>query len=578
MTLLIIFSFLAGIATVLSPCILPVLPAILSASASGGKGRPMGVILGLMMSFVFFTLALTTLVQSLGLSANILRYIAIGIIGFFGVVLFIPSLSEKFAMLTQSIGNFGSGLQTKGGGKPGFVSGLVIGAALGLVWTPCAGPILAAITTLVATQKVSFSVFLLTLAYSLGAAFPLFFIAYGGQKAFSLPSLAKYSEKIRQFFGVLMMLTALALAFNWDIAFQQSILDYIPRVQLENNERLKREIEKLRGPSPFEGKEKLSHKPGELPHIATAPPIVGITAWINSPPLTLENLKGKVVLIDFWTYSCINCIRTFPYLRKWYESYQDKGFVIVGVHTPEFEFEKDENNVRKAVDRFKIKYPVAMDNNYATWQSYHNSYWPAHYLIDQNGIVREIHFGEGGYLETENGIRSLLNLPPLVKEEETAAPLRVSMTPETYLGYKRAAAYTSENKIIPGRSEIYHYYGMLGSDQVGIKGEWTVEEEYIRSNSGQSTLSLNFEANRVYLVLSGTSSDPITVDLDGKPLPIEFRTAEMDSQGKIFVKDARKYDIVDLKGKGGRHTVTLHIPTGIKAYAFTFGMEEGETK
>lgn len=578
MTLLLIFSFLAGIATVLSPCILPVLPAILSASASGGKGRPLGVIIGLIMSFVFFTLALTTLVQSFGLSANFLRYLAIGIIGFFGLVLFIPRLSEKFAMLTESIGNFGSGLQGKVRGRTGFVSGLVIGAALGLVWTPCAGPILAAITTLVATQKVTLEIFLLTLFYSLGAAFPLFFIAYGGQKALNIPTLAKYSERIRQFFGALMILTAFALAFNLDVVFQQSILDYIPRVQLENNERLKQELEKLRGPSPFEAKEKLPQKPGELPFIASAPPIVGITGWINSPPLTLEKLRGKVVLIDFWTYSCINCIRTFPYLRKWYDAYQDKGFVIVGVHTPEFEFEKDENNVRKAVERFKIKYPVAMDNNYATWQSYHNSYWPAHYLIDQKGIVREIHFGEGAYLETENGIRSLLNLPPLAKEDEVSAPAIAPMTPETYLGYKRAAAYTQENKIVPGRSEMYHYSAKLSHNQVGIEGDWTVEGEYIRSNSNQSTLSLNFEANRVYLVLSGASPDPITVDLDGKTLPIEYRTADMDPQGKISVKEARKYDIIDLKGKGGRHTVTLHIPTGLKAYAFTFGMEEGETK
>lgn len=571
MTLLLIFSFLAGIATVLSPCILPVLPAILSASASGGKGRPFGVILGLIISFIFFTLALTTLVQSFGLSANVLRYFAIAVIGFFGLILFIPALSDKFAMLTNSLADYGAGLQSKAKTRSGFVSGLIIGAALGLVWTPCAGPILAAITTLVATQKISFEVFLLTFAYSIGAAFPLFFIAYGGQKALSISSLAKYSERIRQFFGVLMILTAVALALNWDVAFQQSILDYIPRVQLENNERLKRELQKLRGPSPFENK--VERKSGELPLIAPAPEFEGITAWINSPPLTMEKLKGKVVLIDFWTYSCINCIRTFPYLRNWYDSYHDKGFVIVGVHTPEFEFEKDESNVKKAVERFKIKYPVAMDNNYKTWEAYHNSYWPAHYLIDQNGIVREVDFGEGAYLETENDIRMLLNLPPLVKEE-VVAPMVASMTPETYLGYKRAAAYISENKIVQNRSAIYKYSETLGSDQVGLKGDWTVEDEYIRSNSNESTLSLNFEANRVYLVLGGGSSDPIKVDLDGAPLPSDYRTSDMNSQGEIMVKEARKYDIVDLKGKGGRHTVTLHIPTGIKAYAFTFGMEE----
>lgn len=577
MTLLLIFSFLAGIATVLSPCILPVLPAILSASASGGKGRPLGVIVGLIVSFVFFTLALTTLVQSFGLSANVLRYFAIAVIGFFGLILFIPALSDKFAMLTDSIANFGARLQTATRSKrSGFISGTLIGAALGLVWTPCAGPILAAITTLVATQKVSFQIFLLTFAYSLGAALPLFVIAYGGQRALSIPSLAKYSERIRQFFGVLMILTALALAFNWDVAFQQSILDYVPKIQLESNARLNRELQKLRGPSPFDTKIQKNAATGELPVIAPAPPLEGITAWINSPPLTMEQLKGKVVLIDFWTYSCINCIRTFPYLRNWYDAYKDKGLVIIGVHTPEFEFEKDESNVKKAVRMFKIAYPVAMDNNYKTWEAYHNSYWPAHYLIDQQGMVREVHFGEGGYLETENGIRSLLHLPLLAEEmEKEPSSFMVGMTPETYLGFKRAASYTPEIRLVPNQAANYQYAGPLGSNQVGLKGDWTVQEEYILSNSDESTLSLNFKANRVYLVLSGQSSEPIKVDLDGQPLPSSYRTADMDANGGIIVKEARKYDIADLKGLGGRHVLTLHFPKGIHAYAFTFGMEEG---
>lgn len=559
--LLLVFAFLAGIATVLSPCILPVLPAILSASASGGKGRPLGVILGLIASFVFFTLALTTLVQALGLSANVLRYIAIAVIGLFGLILFIPALGDRFAMLTSSVANFGTNLQTRSkSAGSGFASGLIIGAALGLVWTPCAGPILAAITTLVATQQVTFQIFLLTCAYSLGAALPLFAIAYTSQRVLSISSISKYSERIRQVFGALMLLTAVALFFNWDVAYQQSIIKYIPEVQLENNEKLQKELQQVRGTSPFGVN-------------APAPPLEGITAWINSTPLTFEQLKGKVVLIDFWTYSCINCIRTFPYLRDWYEAYKDKGLVIIGVHTPEFEFEKDENNVKMAVKRFQIAYPVAMDNHYKIWEAFHNSYWPAHYLIDQQGIVRDIHYGEGAYLETENAIRSLLNLPPLAKER-VAAPenMRGAMTPETYLGYKRGESY--ENTIVQNKPTLYQYTKELGKDQVALKGEWTVEEESILSDSDDATLSLNFEANRVYLVLAGHSDKPIHVDLDGQPLPTEFHTVDMNAEGEIVVKEARKYDIVDLKGKGGRHLVTLHVPKGVKAFAFTFGMEE----
>lgn len=583
MLLLLLFAFLAGLVTVLSPCILPVLPAILSASASGGRSRPLGVILGLITSFVFFTLALTTLVQSFGLSANVLRYFAIAVIGFFGLVLLFPTLSDKFAMLTNSLANFGAQLQARSRTQgSGFISGFVIGLALGLVWTPCAGPILAAITTLVATQQVSLEVILLTLAYSVGAALPLLVIAYGGQRALNVPSLAKNSETIRQFFGVLMILTAIALVFNWDVAFQQSVLDYFPSIQIEKNPFVQQQLQQLRGPSPFVIKSQAQTTSGtdleELPLIAPAPPFKGITAWINSPPLTIAELKGKVVLIDFWTYSCINCIRTFPYLRQWYDTYKDKNFVIIGVHTPEFEFEKDENNVKKAVERFHLKYPIAMDNQYQTWQAFYNSYWPAHYLIDQNGIVREVHFGEGNYLETENAIRSLLHLPMLAKEkEEKTSTSKITMTPETYLGYERAAAYSPEIHIKRNEKALYSFNDVLKPNEVGLKGEWVVASQYITSDSDHAELSLNFTANRVYLVLAGKSSLPIHVQLDGKALPSNFWTVDMNEKGEIFVKDPRKYDIIDLKGEGKeRHVLTLHIPKGIQAYAFTFGMEEDQ--
>jgi cytochrome c biogenesis protein CcdA/thiol-disulfide isomerase/thioredoxin len=580
MLLLLIFALLAGLATVLSPCILPVLPAILSASASGGKGRPLGVILGLIISFSFFTLALTTLVQSFGVSANVLRYIAIAVIGFFGLVLLIPLLSEKFAMLTDSLANFGTRLQARSRTqRSGFVGGLIIGVALGLVWTPCAGPILAAITTLVATQKVSFEVILLTVAYSLGAALPLLIIAYGGQRALSVPLIAKHTERVRQGFGVLMILTAIALLFNWDVAFQQYVLDYIPSIQVEKNAWVQEQIQKLRGPSPFivRPQGKTDGQGAEtLPYIAPAPPLKEVTAWINSPPLTLDQLKGKVVLIDFWTYSCINCIRTFPYIRRWYDTYKDKNFVIIGVHTPEFEFEKDENNVKKAVERFHLTYPIAMDNHYQIWQAFYNSYWPAHYLIDQNGIIREVHFGEGGYLETENAIRSLLQLPLLTEEKEEKAPTYiVNITPETYLGYKRAKAYAPEIRIVRNEMAYYNYQNLLKPNEVGLKGEWTIDAEQITSDSDEAQISLNFQANRVYLVLGGRSSLPIKVELDGKPLPSSFWTSDMGAQGEITVKDPRKYDIVDLKGEGGHHLLILHVPRGIQAYAFTFGMEKG---
>lgn len=555
MPVLLVFAFLAGVFTILSPCILPVLPFILSASTMKGKYRPLGIIVGLVASFTFFTLALTAIVHSTGLSANVLRYIAITLIFIFGLVMLFPSLSDRFARMTTPLANLGQNIQPTTT-ENGFVGGFIYGIALGLLWTPCAGPILAAITTLVATQSITLGTVSITLAYSIGAGLPMFFIAYGGSKIVqSSRFLSQHSEGLRQFFGGLMVLTSIAIALHWDTILQQQISRIIPPVLIEDNATVKKELEKLRGQEDiFSFDETL---PGEDKDYGKAPEITGITNWINSPPLSLMQLKGKVVLVDFWTYSCINCLRTLPYLEKWYADYKDDGLVIIGVHTPEFEFEKDPKNVAEAASRLGVLYPVAQDNDYKTWQAYHNHYWPAHYLIDQNGHVRMIHFGEGGYAETENAIRQLLGKAPLHMEESkiTKRPI----TPETYLGSDRGKSYTSENSIKSDVPAEYHYTTSLKDDRVGLKGNWKVESEFILSESDESYLDINFLARRVYLVLSGSSDTPIEVTLDGKPY------------SKIQVDEARKYDIVTTTY--GRHHLSLKIPKGIKAYAFTFGDE-----
>lgn len=571
MVVLYLFAFLAGIVTVLSPCILPVLPAILSGGLSKGRLRPFGIVVGLIVSFTFFTLTIAALVQFTGVSANALRYIAIIIIAAFGVVMIFPRLSEWFAQKTNAIANLGAKFQGRGGGS-GFWSGFILGIALGLVWTPCAGPILAAITTLVASNKITAGAVFITLAYSLGAALPMFLIAYGGNRILtSSKTLAKHSEEIRQGFGILMIATAVAIAFHFDVWFQQLVLGYFPPVQVEDIPLVKKELAKLRGNSGTTFTQTTPSKPGELPMLGEAPGIMGIDQWINTKPLTSEALKGKVVLIDFWTYSCINCIRTLPYLKRWYEAYKDKDFVIIGVHTPEFEFEKDLKNVEEAVKRFGILYPVALDSQYKTWNAFNNSYWPAHYLIDRNGVVRQIHFGEGAYMETENAIRSLLNEPPILGHE--VAVVRRPMTPETYLGYSRAMHYDSSIDLTHDKTKSYTFTGSLGDDKVALDGPWKVEPEKITAAGNGSKLELNFLASRVYLVMSGKSAEPIKVLLDGEPLPSKYHTADMDSSGGIKVSEARKYDIVDLKGDYGRHTVTLIVPAGVSAYAFTFGDE-----
>lgn len=569
MIILLIFSFLAGIVTVLSPCILPVLPILLSAGMAKGTSRPFGIVLGVIVSFTFFTLALKSLVDIAGINAEYLRFAAIFIIALFGLTMIFPWLGNLFARATTPIEEAGTKLQMQSQNiKSGFASSFILGIALGLVWTPCAGPILAVIITLVAFNTVNTVIFLMTLFYSLGAAIPMFLIAYGGQRMVAASKgLSKYTETIRALFGLLMLCTAFVIFMNWDIMFAQKALMYIPNIDIENNPAVMERLGTISGnKTPYVNAES---NPNLLTNKGKAPELTGISQWLNSPPLTLKDLHGKAVLIDFWTYSCINCVRTLPYLTRWYETYKNKGFVIIGVHTPEFLFEKNPKNVEDAIKRFNIHYPVALDNNYGTWQAYSNVFWPAHYLIDQNGNIRQVHFGEGKYLETENAIRTLLKEPPLKKSEITSQ--FHATTPETYLGYQRAERYASDIRLKNDQAAEYESREPLTEDHVSIKGLWLVEPEYIQSMRNDNMLELDFLASKVFLVLGGQSDEPLTILLDGKPLPQEYYTRDMNSKGQLFVKEPRMYSIIDLKDQYERHKLTLRVPKGIQAYVFTFG-------
>lgn len=551
MLILLVFAFLAGIATILSPCILPILPALLAASTFKGRLRPLGIIVGLIASFTFFTLALAAIVQVTGLSPNLLRYVAIGLIILFGLIMLFPKLSDGFANLTTPIATLG---QTWQGNRSGFLGGALFGSALGLLWTPCAGPILAAVTSLVATQAFNFQTLFLTLAYSLGAAIPMFLIAYGSSRILQTSHLfANHAEAIRRLFGGLMILTGVAIALHWDMKLQLKLASYLPTIIVEDNTIVKQELDKLHQLYPSESFKEITIS-GEISQYGKAPEIQGIINWINSPPLSLMQLQGKVILIDFWTYSCINCLRTLPYIEKWYADYKDKGFLVIGVHTPEFEFEKDPQNVAEAAARLGILYPIAQDNDYKTWNAYKNHYWPAHYLIDQKGQIRMIHFGEGAYADTENAIRELLALPAIAMTEPL--PSHRPLTAETYLGYARGRNYALQQPIQLNKVATYTS-AALKEDYVGLKGAWKIEEESIQSESDESYLDLSYLAKQVYLVLAGSSKTAVEVYLDGQ-LHAEFR-----------IDGDRKYDII--MAPYGRHTVSLKIPKDIRAYAFTFG-------
>ena len=432
MIILLIFAFFAGFITILSPCILSIAPILLAASAEESRYKPLGIIAGLIISFSFFTLSLTAIVQATGISPDIFRSIALGMIIFFGLTMIIPFFENTFALFTAYIARIGSTIQEHAIPiKTELISGLLIGIALGLLWTPCAGPILATITTIAATEGVTLTSILIILAYSIGAAIPMLLLCFGGAKIInSTTALAPYAHTIRQIFGIIIITSALAIIFHADTFIQEKIAHLFPSIDIEKSSRLQKELSMLKKtPSQNTNNQ--------------APELVGIADWLNSQPLTLAQLKGKVVLLDFWTYTCINCIRTLPHVVEWYKSYKDKGLEIIGIHTPEFAFEKNKTHVEDAIKRFNITYPVALDNDYKTWQAYDNHYWPAHYLIDQNGMIVKTHFGEGNYVEMENAICALLNLPPCTTRQMNL--LRKQQSPQKHTLVLNVATITNQH-------------------------------------------------------------------------------------------------------------------------------------
>ncbi len=574
MFLLILFAFIAGLVTILSPCILPILPIVLAGSAAEGKKRPFGIVVGFVGSFTFFTLFLSQIVKIFGVSADSLRSFSVIVIFLFGLSFFVPKFRELLEKLFARLSRF-SPRQT---GKEGFLGGILIGISIGLLWTPCVGPILASVISLALSGEVTESAFLITLAYSLGTAIPMFAIIYGGQNVLQKNHwLLTNSEKIQRVFGVLMMLTALAIFLNLDRKFQTYILDKFPNygvglISFEDNETVKRALDKLNGGEVrIEDMGKPSFNLNDA--AITAPELIAGGEWFNSEPLTLKELRGKVVMVDFWTYTCINCIRTLPYLRNWHDKYADRGLVIIGVHTPEFEFEKNAANVQKAIADFELKYPVMQDNEFATWRAYDNHYWPAKYIVDKNGKIRYTHFGEGEYDETEEVIQELLAETGVEINQKINNPKYqiATRTPELYLGYGRMGYFATPDQLAADKKKTYQLPEDLVLHHFALAGEWQIEEERSMPYEG-STMVLAFEAKEVFLVMRPKGSDKgqLKVFLDDK-LVGETNMGEDVKDGVVTIDKDRLYKLIQLE-KAGQHVLKLEIlDSNIELYAFTFG-------
>lgn len=575
MILLIAFAFLAGIVTVLSPCILPILPIILTSTIGGqniGKSRPLGVVTGFVFSFTFFTLFLSTIVRLSGIPADTLRLFSIIVIAGFGISLLLPQFQVIVERLFSRVALF----MPNNPNRSGFGGGLLIGLSIGLLWTPCVGPILASVISLAITGTVTFDAFLITLAYSLGTAIPMFLIMLGGQNALHrVPWLLSNLGLIQKLFGILMILTAIGIFFNIDRKFQTFVLNTFPQygaglTKFEDNEVIRNALDKKAGTEMK--KEDLGKPMFELldPKGVKAPEIIPGGVWFNSEPLTLNQLKGKVVIIDFWTYSCINCQRTLPYLRNWHQKYKDKGLVIIGVHSPEFEFEKNPKNVLQAIEDFQLSYPIVQDNNFATWRAYKNRYWPAKYFIDKEGYIRYDHFGEGAYDESEKVIQELLKEAGAndVSSEINNPTYQInSKTPELYLGYGRIEHLASPEPIQKDKLAEYTAPPSLKNNQFAYTGSWSVMEEYASPQKG-ATLSLNFESKEVFLVMR-TKGSPAKVKVYIDDNMQYF--GEDNKDGTVTIEKDTLYKLIKLPSPG-RHILKLEFQdSNAELFAFTFG-------
>jgi cytochrome c biogenesis protein CcdA/thiol-disulfide isomerase/thioredoxin len=603
----IVAGFLAGI----SPCILPVLPVVLVAGAAplpdagaaaaadaaqvpapvqvpasggapgsggppgsgqapasgpapaaapsararrAGLGRPLAVIAGLVLSFSFIVLAGSTVLSLLHLPQDFLRDAGIVVLIAVGLGYLIPPLG---ALLERPFARFGTRRPNSGAG------GFVLGLALGVLYVPCAGPILAAITVVGATHRVGLTAVVLTAAFAVGTSVPLLAVAVAGsQLAGRVGALRRHAPRVRQAGGAVLIVLAVAIGFNVFAGLQRDVPGYT--TALQGSAKIRKQLHALTG-APHTSLTNCNANATGLVNCGRAPNFAGITAWLNTPggkPLSIGGLHGKVVLVDFWTYSCINCQRTLPHVEAWYSRYAKDGFVVVGVHTPEFPFEHVVSNVRSQAAALGVHYPVAVDDNYSTWNAYNNEYWPADYLIDAQGDVRHVHFGEGDYGETEQLIRQLLHAarpgvslpPPTNIPDKTPAGV---LSPETYVGYERLQYLVpGGNEVIHNAAAAYHFPGSLPLGGLGLSGIWT-ERSQEATAGARAEMELAFHAQEVYLVLGGHGTLGVTVN--GR----HTQTIKVDGVPRLYT--------LYRAGSAVTGKLLLHASPGIQAYDFTFG-------
>jgi cytochrome c biogenesis protein CcdA/thiol-disulfide isomerase/thioredoxin len=586
MTFLII-AYLGGALTILSPCILPILPFVFARAGQPFIKSTLPMLAGMAVTFAAIA-SLAAVGGSWAVHANEYgRFAALALLAIFGLSLLSPRIASS---LTRPVVDLGNRLTSAAGNPaaPTVAGSAVLGVATGLLWAPCAGPILGLVLTGAALQGANLQTTFLLFAYAMGAATSLAIALFAGGKVFSrMKQSLHLSERLRQGLGVAVLVGVTAIALGADTGllarlsyastsvFEQAVLDRFHARESSLVASNTTTMTEATGKQPFVS---------DLPIEGVAPGFDGAVEWLNSKPRAASDLRGKVVLVDFWTYSCINCIRTVPYVRAWAEKYKDQGLVVIGVHTPEFAFEKQIDNVRKAVADFGIRYPVAIDNDFRIWRAFENSYWPAHYLIDAKGQLRYHHFGEGNYAQTEQAIQDLLReagskmateatVRPDTKGAEMAPDLVNLGSGETYLGYQRAAGFVSPEGILSDTSRDYSVTEP-GLNEWGLSGRWTIAAEKAVLDRAGGGIAYRFSARDLHLVLAPRADGkPVRfkVTVDGKA-PGKDHGADADADGNGTITKTRLYQLVRQTGEvEARNFEIRFLDPGAEAYVFTFG-------
>jgi cytochrome c biogenesis protein CcdA/thiol-disulfide isomerase/thioredoxin len=577
--LLYLLAFVGGVLTIVSPCILPVLPFVFSRADQPFRRSGLPLLIGMASTFAVVA-GLATFAGAWVVRANqIGRILAIIIFALLGLALLFPGLAEY---LTRPLVRLGGRVQGQNITEaPGIGRSLVLGMSTGLLWAPCAGPILGLILTGAALQGPNVHTTFLLLSFSAGAGCSLAVALLAGNKVFSLMKKSLAAEVwIRRGLGVAVLVGVAAIALGWDTGI-------LRRFSLSSTSGVEQKLLDRFHPVAYaksNGVDAAQPAAVELGREGSFPSLDGAVKWLNSPKLTREQLRGKVVLIDFWTYSCINCLRSIPYVEAWWEKYKNDGLVVIGVHTPEFAFEKDPANVTKSLADLKITYPVAVDSNYAIWKAFNNQYWPAHYFIDANGSIRYHHFGEGKYAESEEVIQQLLReknsglktdgfVQVNAAGAQAAPDSKDVASPETYIGYTRQQNYVSPQKIRQDGTQAYTAPSRLTVNQWGLVGSWNVSDEHAALIAAPGKVIFRFHARDLHLVLGPGKSKPVRflVRIDGTA-PGEDYGVDTDEQGAGIVKEYRLYQLVRQKGKVEDRTFEIEfLDSGVQAFAFTFG-------